>query len=78
MIRISEEKKMILNCYPGTKEDVTGGLWVAIPFIEDQELKEMSGQLLEILAVISNIEFEVLRMTNLIDPVLAEGDVDVG
>ncbi len=46
MIRLSEEQRAILNCYSGTKEEVIGELRKAIPFIEDEELKEMSMDLM--------------------------------
>ena len=46
MLRLSEEQRAILCCYSGTREEIIKKLIIAIPFIEDSELRELSGELL--------------------------------
>ena len=58
MMRLSEAQKASLNCYTGTKDEVAAELRKAIPFIEDDELREDSQHLLERLTGISEKEFE--------------------
>ena len=69
MIRISEEQKAILNCYSGTKEEVTAELGRAIPFIEDSELKESAYELMKKLSLMSEREFKASRESVLFDAV---------
>lgn len=58
MMRLSEAQKAILNCYTGTKDEVAAEIRKAIPFIEDDELREDSQHLLERLTGISEEEFK--------------------
>ncbi len=46
MLKLSEEQRAILGCYSGTKEEVIEQLIIAVPFIEDIELREMAENLL--------------------------------
>ena len=56
MIRLCEEQRAILNCYSGTKEEVITELRMAIPFIEDVELREESEELVVQLEKMTNHE----------------------
>ena len=69
MIRISEEQKAILNCYSGTKEEVAAVLMIAIPFIEDTELKASAYELLENLSLMSEREYKVSHESVLFEAV---------
>ena len=72
MIRISEEQKAILNCYSGTKEEVVEELGRAMPFIEDQELRESAYELLEKLSEMSEREYKASHESVLFDSVFDE------
>ena len=78
MIRISEEQKAILNCYSGTKEEVTAELGRAIPFIEDSELRESAYELLENLSLMSEREYRTSHESVLYDAIYDGEIVDNG
>ena len=62
MLRLSEEQMAILNCYSGTKEEITAELRKAAPFIEDVELREMTEELIKRIGKMQDEIFvEVLR-----------------
>ncbi len=67
MKRISEEQKAILNCYSGTKEEVTDQLRKSIPFIEDSELRESAQELLELLPLMTAREYKAAYVSVLAD-----------
>lgn len=67
MLRMSEEQRAILNCYSGTKGEVTEELRKAIPFIEDVELRELSAELLLLIESISDDEFMPIGSEGMLD-----------
>lgn len=67
MLRLSEEQRAVLNCYSGTKEEVTEELRKAIPFIEDLELKELSAELLEQMKKMPDDEFASINGEGMLD-----------
>ena len=65
MLRLSEEQRAILNCYFGTKGEVTANLWKAVPFIEDVELREMTADLLAQIEKMG--DGEVVELSGMLD-----------
>lgn len=57
MQRITEEQMLIMCCYLGTKEEVINEMMIAIPFIEDLELREMTEDLLVQIEKMTDDEF---------------------
>ena len=46
MIRLSEEQRAILRYYSSNKREIVKKLQMAIPFIEDMEMREISEELI--------------------------------
>ena len=79
MMRLTEEQKMILNCYEGGKTKVIREMHRSMEELgstgEDPEMLELLDDLIEQLKYCSNREFFQVKSEALIDPA---SDMDAG